>query len=142
MAKDEPMTTEERRATDPSLNDDHQPSVTSSVEALRLADIEAGVPPSQAVIPAPADVIDQAVREKQADVSAEEVADAIVPATLGETDAGVADAGVAEEEAEGSDDVGTGPYEGRTLAQLRAAARNKGLAVSGSKDELVERLRG
>jgi hypothetical protein len=40
-----------------------------------------------------------------------------------------------------SEDVGTGPYEGRTLEQLRNAARARGLPVSGNKDELAARLR-
>jgi hypothetical protein len=43
---------------------------------------------------------------------------------------------------ESAEDTGSGPFEGRSLEQLRNAARAKGLAVSGSKDELAERLRG
>jgi broad specificity phosphatase PhoE len=44
-----------------------------------------------------------------------------------------------EEEAE---DVGTGDYESRTLEQLRALARSKNIASSGTKDEVITRLRG
>ena len=43
---------------------------------------------------------------------------------------------------EDTEDTGSGPFESRTAEQLRNAARAKGLAGSGSKDELVERLRG
>jgi SAP domain len=39
------------------------------------------------------------------------------------------------------EDFGTGDYEGRTLEQLRALARSKGIASSGTKDEVIERLR-
>lgn len=38
--------------------------------------------------------------------------------------------------------TGTGPYEGRTVEQLRALATKRGVAVSGSKADLIERLRG
>jgi SAP domain len=39
-------------------------------------------------------------------------------------------------------DTGSGPYEGRTVAQLRATAESRGLSTSGTKDELIDRLRG
>jgi hypothetical protein len=45
------------------------------------------------------------------------------------------------EATEGEDDTGTGNYEDRTVAQLRAVAKSKGLATSGSKADLIERLR-
>jgi hypothetical protein len=50
------------------------------------------------------------------------------------------EAEVAEEEFE-EDDFGSGDYEGRTLEQLRALARSKGIASSGNKDEVIARLR-
>lgn len=47
----------------------------------------------------------------------------------------------ADESVEQGEERGTGPYESRTIAQLREVARDKGLPVSGSKEELIERLR-
>lgn len=75
-------------------NDDSQPSVTNSAEALRLADENAGVFPSEAVQPA-----------------------------------------------EAEQDFGSGQYEDRTAAQLKALAASKGLSTSGTKEEVIERLR-
>ncbi len=43
--------------------------------------------------------------------------------------------------ADDEEDRGTGPYEDRTVAQLQATLRHKGLPVSGTHDELVDRLR-
>lgn len=43
--------------------------------------------------------------------------------------------------AEEEPDTGTGPYEGRTVAQLRVLAKSKELSTSGSKEDLIERLR-
>lgn len=40
------------------------------------------------------------------------------------------------------EDTGTGPYEDRTKAQLQAVARSQGKPIYGSKEELIERLRG
>jgi hypothetical protein len=129
------------RQTDPRLNDSSQPSVTNPTQALRLADVNAGVVSTEgAAIPAPADAIDLAYRTAVADVDAQAVGQQVAA----EQKAGVPDDAIdVEAMGEGDDaDTGTGPYEGRTLAQLRASAESKGLAVSGSKDDLVARLRG
>ena len=115
---------------DPRLNDDSQPSVTNTYQALKLADENAGVPEGAAVIPAPADAIDMEYRKAIADQSAEAIGKA------------VAEASKEEPNEEASDDAGTGPFEGRSVAQLKVAAAAKGLPTSGTKDELVERLRG
>lgn len=123
-------------ANDPGKNDDSQPSVTSPEQVLREADRRAGRPATEAAIPAPADAIDLAYRTAIADVDAQKVGKAV---------AAKSEAGASpdvEAMGEGTADAGTGPFESRTVEQLREAARSKGLAVSGSKDELVERLRG
>jgi hypothetical protein len=39
------------------------------------------------------------------------------------------------------EDTGTGAYEDRTLEQLRALARSKNVASSGTKAEIIDRLR-
>ena len=122
-----------------NYNDDSMPSITNPTQALKAADEALGVKPSDAAIPAPADAIDLAYRTAIADVDAQEVGKAVAA----KQEAGVPDEAIdVEAMGEGDDDVGTGAYEGRSLAQLRNAAKAKGLAVSGSKDELVERLRG
>lgn len=68
---------EDPRTSDPSLNDDSQPSVTSPEQVLRMADRNAGVQPNEASIPAPADAIDLAYRTAVADVDAQEVGKAV-----------------------------------------------------------------
>jgi hypothetical protein len=72
MAKknDDPV---DDRDTDPAYNDDSQPSVTTPEQVLRMADKRAGVKPTEASIPAPADAIDLAYRTAIADVDAQEV---------------------------------------------------------------------
>jgi hypothetical protein len=127
---------ENPRLKDPNLNDDSQPSVTSSAEALRLADENAGIPPAVVLIKPPADAIDMEVRKARADVPVESVVAEVAPVGGGE------DAGVASKAAADDEDFGTGSYEDRTNAQLAALAKSKGLATSGSKEDLIARLRG
>jgi hypothetical protein len=40
-----------------------------------------------------------------------------------------------------TEDFGTGRYEERTVAQLKALAESKGLPTSGNKEDLIETLR-
>lgn len=40
-----------------------------------------------------------------------------------------------------AEDTGTGAYEDRTVKQLKATAEKKGVDTSGSKADLIERLR-
>ncbi|HEU4864980.1 MAG TPA: SAP domain-containing protein [Actinomycetota bacterium] len=44
--------------------------------------------------------------------------------------------------AETGGDVDRRPYEDRTVEELRELASSRGLPVSGTKDELIDRLRG
>lgn len=46
-----------------------------------------------------------------------------------------------EAEVEAEEDFGTGKYEDRTVAQLKALAESKGLPTSGSKADLIDTLR-
>jgi hypothetical protein len=119
----------------PMYNDDSQPSVTTSAEALRLADENAGIPAAEVQVKPPADAIDMEVRKARADVPTEDVVAELQPVGEG-TDAGV----TANQEA--GEDYGTGNYEDRTAEQLRNLAASKGLATGGSKADLIDRLRG
>jgi hypothetical protein len=127
---------------DPRLNDDSQPSITNPTQALRAANERAGVTEPEVAIPAPADAIDLAYRTAVADVDAQEVGKAVAEGQKSGVPDEAIDVEALGEGEEDPEDVGTGAYEGRTLEQLRSAARSKGLAVSGSKDDLVARLRG
>ncbi len=141
MAKDEPKFYADPKE-DPGKNDDSQPSVTNPTQALRQADERAGVTATEAAIPAPADAIDLAYRTAIADVDAQEVGKAVAEGQKSGVPDEEIDVEALGEGTQDTDDVGTGAYEGRTNAQLQAAARAKGLPTSGSKDELVARLRG
>lgn len=123
---------------DPAYNDDSQPSVTSPTQALQLADEMAGVPAREVSIPAPADAIDLAYRKAVADVDADQVGQEVAALSATGTPSEVIDV---EAMGEGAD-TGSGPYEGRTVAQLQELARSKGVATSGSKDDLIAALRG
>lgn len=133
---------------DPAYNDDSQPSVTNSTQALKLADEMAGVRPGNVSIPAPSDAIDLAYRTAIADVDAQEVGQAVAAqseAGVPAADIDVKAMGEGRQPAaagEVTEDVGSGPYEGRTVAQLKALAASKGLTTSGSKDDLIASLRG
>ena len=133
-------------AEDPGKNDDSQPSVTTVEQVLRESEKRTGVKPSEAGIPAPADAVDLAYRTAIADTDAHEVGKAVAAAAKGGVPPEAIDVESAGEGGDlitdDADDVGTGHYEGRTGAQLKAALKAKGLATSGTKDELVERLRG
>lgn len=157
------------RTKDPALNDDSQPSVTSAEDVLRAAAENAGVPRGAVMIPAPADAVDmqhrvavadQSVQEAEQElVAAQEVANeraAAVPERLGPGspvtrqsagmttgggEAGTVTTGATSTEAE-APEGGTGPYEGRTLMELRETAKARGVAWSGkSKAELIDALR-
>jgi hypothetical protein len=119
------------RREDPSLNDDSQPSVTSADEALRLADLNAGLTPAEVAVRAPADAMDLHDRMQRADQSPAEGVEELVAKVEGAPGGPMSTA----------EDFGTGTYEDRTTAQLQALARSKGLATSGSKAELIDRLR-
>jgi hypothetical protein len=59
----------------------------------------------------------------------------LIDAKLAEARGGEVAAPAADE------DFGTGRYEERTVAQLKALAESKGLPTSGTKDDLIETLR-
>jgi hypothetical protein len=62
----------------------------------------------------------------------------LIDAKLAEARGGEASAPDDEDAAE---DFGTGRYEERTVAQLKALAESKGLPTSGNKEDLIETLR-
>lgn len=77
MAKKE---SDNPRASDPTLNDDSQPSVVNTYQVLKAAAENAGTPLADAGIPVPADVLDARFREALADESAEEMGAALAEA--------------------------------------------------------------
>jgi SAP domain len=83
-------------------------------------------PTGDAPVPIPADELDRRARVEKATMSEEE-SRAMTPVTRPEPASG---------------DFGTGPYEDRTLEQLKALAESRGLSSSGTKAELADRLRG
>jgi SAP domain len=130
---------------DPAYNDDSQPSITNSTQALREADLQAGIPEREVLVQPPADVVDAQVRAARADVAVEDVVARVMPEGPGDDVGAASKEAAAEETGESQDetsgDYGSGPYESRTNEQLRALAHSRGLSASGTKEELVERLR-
>lgn len=107
----------------------------------RVAMDEAGITPATET---GVTLEDEQVREERAEAESEVAPPAVTSAPV-RPEAEDVEAVEAEEATEGpdeTDDFGTGEYEGRTNAQLRALAASRGLPTGGSKTDLIERLRG
>jgi hypothetical protein len=131
MAKDdtyEPITDPE---TDPRLNDDAQPSVTSAAQVLEQANKRAGVPESKAEPLPPADAVDLEVRKLRAGADTMKVAEAVHK--IEEEGARVPGLGV--------DDVAAAVAEGASPAKVAKAAKDAEKEAATGPDDLAAKVK-